>query len=391
MSAFKINKTYKEINEKIKSGKAVVVTAEEMIGIVEKNGPEGAAEKVDVVTTGTFAPMCSSGLMLNIGQSNPVMRATDVSLNNVRAYGGVAAVDCYLGATEASIGDPLNKVWPGSFRYGGGHVIEDLVEGKKVTIKASGYPTDCYPNTFDEKNMTLEEIPYAVLCNPRNAYQNYNCAVNSTDRIIYTYMGTLKPRFANANYCSAGELSPLLNDPYLRTIGIGTRIFLGGGEGYVTWSGTQSKLDTIRGENGVPEVPSATLFVMGDLKQMSPDWLRGVSIRGYGCSLAVGFGLPIPVLNEEVAAFTGVKDEDIYTYVVDYGYDYPNATGTRLKKVSYAELKSGKIELNGEEVHTVPLSSVVKAREISKILKNWIEKGDFLLGEPVAPVGDKLY
>jgi len=45
----------------------------------------------------------------------------------VPAYGGIAAVDCYIGATEVVENDPLNSVYPGEFNYGGGHVIEDLV------------------------------------------------------------------------------------------------------------------------------------------------------------------------------------------------------------------------------------------------------------------------
>ncbi|MGM0417904.1 MAG: homocysteine biosynthesis protein [Thermodesulfobacteriota bacterium] len=391
MSEFKVNKTYKEINDKIKAGEAVVVTAEEMKDIVEKEGRVGAAQKVDVVTTGTFAPMCSSGAMINIGQSKPLIKASEVKFNNVPAYGGLAAVDCYLGATEPHGDDPLNKVWPGSFRYGGGHVIEDLVKGETVKMSASGYGTDCYPNKAFEKDITLDDLPYALLCNPRNVYQNYNCAVNASNKTIYTYMGTLKPKLANANYCSAGELSPLMNDPYLRTIGIGTRIFLGGAQGYVTWQGTQCKIETGREENGTPNVPSATLFVIGELKNMSSDWIKGVSIRGYGTSIAVGIGIPIPVLNEEMAGFTGVKDEDLYTHVVDYSNDYPNATGKTYKKVSYKDLKNGEIEVEGKKVKCVPLSSMIKAREISEILKRNIADKKFLIGEPQFPAGDKLY
>lgn len=391
MSEFKVKKTYREINDKIKSGEAVVVTAEEMIDIVEKEGKVEAAKKVDVVTTGTFGPMCSSGVMMNIGQSNPLIRASKVSFNKVPAYGGIAAVDCYLGATEMSEEDPLNKVWPGSFRYGGAHVIEDLVKGEKILLEASSYGTNCYPNKGIEKEVTLDDIPYALLCNPRNAYQNYNCAVNTSKKTIYTYMGTLKPRMKNANFCSAGQLSPLFNDPYFRTIGIGTRIFLGGAEGYVTWQGTQHKFETERAENGTPVVPSGTLFVVGDLKKMSPDWLKGMSIRGYGASLCVGFGIPIPILNEEMAFFTSVKDEDLYTQVVDYSHDYPNATGKRLAQVSYKDLKSGEIEVDGQKISTVPLSSMVKAREIADLLKKRICDKKFFLGEPQFPVGDMLY
>ena len=382
MNKHKVNKTYQEINAKIKAGDVVVVTAEEMIDIVKSKGPVKAAKSVDVVTTGTFATMCSSGAFINFGHAVPTIKASHVWLNNVPAYAGVAAVDCYIGATEPSEDDPLNKVYPGEFIYGGGHVIQDLVANKKVHLRAIGYGTDCYPNCDFEKEITLKKIPNAVLCNPRNGYQNYNCAVNRTNKTVYTYMGALKPRFGNANYCSAGQLSPLFNDPYYQTIGLGTRIFLGGGIGYVTWNGTQHKPKVRRTKGGTPTRPAGTLWVMGDLKSMRPEWLTGVSIQGYGCSLAVGLGVPIPILNEEIAQYTAVSDEELFTQVIDYGHDYANGISKSLGKVSYAELKSGTIVIKGKKVHTVPLSSVVKAREIADILKKWISKGKFLLGEP---------
>jgi uncharacterized protein (DUF39 family) len=382
MTKFKITKTIRQINERIRSGKVVVVTAEEIIDIVKNEGPEEAARHVDVVTTGTFAPMCSSGAFINFGHSTPPIKASRVWFNRVPAYGGLAAVDCYIGATEPAEDDPLNKVYPGEFNYGGGHVIQDLVDGKTVHLRAEAYGTDCYPNRRVEKEVTLKTLPQATLCNPRNAYQNYNCAVNLTNKTVYTYMGTLKPRAANANYCSAGQLSPLFNDPYYRTIGLGTRIFLGGGVGYVTWHGTQHNPAVERTPQGVPLRPAGTLWVMGDLKQMSSAFLVGVGIQGYGCSLAVGLGVPIPLLNEEIAAQTGISDEEIFTQVIDYGNDYPQGVGRSLAQVSYAELKSGAIVFQGRRVPTVPLSSVVKAREIAATLKTWIAKGWFLLGEP---------
>lgn len=382
MKKYKINKSYREINNKIKSGEVVVVTAEEMIGIVDEEGPVEAARRVDVVTTGTFAPMCSSGAFINFGHAVPTIKASKVWLNNVPAYAGVAAVDCYIGVTELCEDDPLNMVYPGEFNYGGGHVIQDLVSNKKIHLKATGYGTDCYPNRMVEKEIKLHTLPGATLCNPRNGYQNYNCAVNLTNKTIYTYMGTLKPKAGNANYCSAGQLSPLFNDPYYKTIGLGTRIFLGGGEGYVTWQGTQHKPSVKRTRKGIPVSPAGTLWVMGDLKKMKPKWLVAVSLRGYGASLSIGIGIPIPILNEEMAKFTSISDEEIFTQIVDYGHDYPTGISKSYGQVSYAELKSGHIKFKGENVPTVPLSSIVRAREIAEILKDWISKGKFSLGEP---------
>ncbi|HBG18472.1 MAG: hypothetical protein A2X81_01515 [Desulfobacterales bacterium GWB2_56_26] len=388
MSDKKIHKTYEEINARIKAGEAVVVTAEEMVGIVREHGPEGAARKVDVVTTGTFAPMCSSGMFFNFGQMTPTIKASKVWINKVPAYAGLAAVDAYLGATEPAEDDPLNKVYPGEFRYGGGHVIEDLLRGKKLLLEAKAYGTDCYAAKKMKKEVGLDDLPYALLCNPRNGYQNYNCAVNLSDKAVYTYMGMLKPNCRSANYCSAGELSPLLNDPFYRTIGVGTRIFLGGAQGYVTWKGTQHNPKAPRGENGVPLKPAGTVMVQGDLKRMSPEWVRGVSILGYGSSLALGLGIPIPILDAEMAACTGVSDAEIFTQVIDYGYDYTNGIARSYGQVSYAELKSGEIEVNGKKIRTSSLSSVVKAREIAEILKKNICDGKFLLNRPAELLPD---
>lgn len=373
-----VQKSYQEINDKIRRGQAVVVTAEEMIGIVKDKGPARAAQEVDVVTTGTFAPMCSSGVFLNFGHTKPPIKAGKVWLNDVPAYGGLAAVDVYLGATEPAFDDPLNKIKPGTFEYGGGHVIHDLVSGKPIRLRAEGYGTDCYPNRRVEMSITLDDLPYAVLCNPRNAYQNYNCAVNLSSKLIFTYMGALKPRLNNANYSTAGQLSPLFNDPYYRTLGLGTRIFLGGGQGYIAWHGSQHNPNVPRLPNGVPRGPAGTLMVVGDLKQMQPRWLLGVSLQGYGCSLAVALGIAIPILDEDMARYTAVADEEIVTQVKDYSFTESEPLG----EVTYAQLRSGSITLRGKAIPTTPMSSYVRAREIANILKDWIREGSFLLTEP---------
>jgi uncharacterized protein (DUF39 family) len=353
---------------------------------VEEKGLSKAAQEVDVVTTGTFAPMCSSGAFLSFGHTKPRVKMQKVWLNGVPAYAGIAAVDAYIGATEMHEDDPLNSNYPGRFRYGGGHVIHDLVARKPVKLKALGYGTDCYPRRNIETNITLDDINEAILFNPRNAYQNYNCAVNLTERTIYTYMGMLKPRLENAYYSTSGQLSPLLKDPHFKTIGVGTKIFLGGGIGYVAWNGTQHFPEMIKAEGKELGGAGGTLAVIGDLKQMNPRWLVGTSYLGYGATLSVGLGIPIPILNEEIARYAAMKDEELFAPIVDYGEAYPSFTPGNLGYVSYAELKSGKIKVNGKVVHTAPLSSIPRAREIAAVLKGWIQKGEFQLTEPVKPL-----
>lgn len=381
-------KTIAEINEKIRKGQAVVVTAAEIIDIAKKKGISQTAKEVDVVTTGTFGPMCSSGAYFNVGHTKPRIKlgGGKVYLNDVPAYTGIAAVDIFLGATALPDDDPKNRMYPGEFRYGGGHVIEELVAGKDIRLVVTAYGTDCYPRRKLETLINIKDVNEAVLFNMRNAYQNYNVAVNLSDRTIYTYMGVLKPRLGNANYSTSGQLSPLFNDPYYRTIGIGTKIFLGGGIGYVAWHGTQHNPNVLRGDNGVPKRGAGTLAVIGDLKQMKPKWLVGTSFLGYGCTLTVGIGVPIPILSEEILRCTLVTDGEIFAPVVDYSDAYPQRKPDILAEISYAELKSGKITIQGQEIPTASLSSYPGAVEIAGILKQWIEKGEFLLTDPVAPL-----
>ncbi len=382
MSDINVKKSIEEINDKISQGKAVVVTAEEMVDIVAEQGPKGAFKNVDVVTTGTFGTMCSSGAFINFGHTKPKIKASKVWFNDVEAYGGIAAVDCYLGAAQVREDDPLNKVHPGKFTYGGGHVIEDLIAGRTVPFKAKGYGTDCYPLKKYESEVTIADLKNAFLYNPRNAYQNYNCAANLSDRTIYTYLGVLRPNLSNINYATSGELSPLLNDPLYWTIGVGTKIFLAGALGAVTWQGTQHNPDALRGENGQVKEGAGTLSVTGNMKEMSTKYIRGASLIGYGCSLMVGLGIPIPIINEEMAYFTGIGNKDIMYQVIDYGIDYPNNISRSLGEVSYQELQSGQVELQGKSVPSSPLSSYYLARQIAGVLKDWILKAGFTLGQP---------
>ncbi len=365
-----MTKTYEEINDRIRSGEAVVLTAEEVVDLVRKKGAAKAAEEVDVVTTGTFGAMCSSGAFLNFGHSDPPIRMADIRLNSVEAYGGLAAVDTYIGATAAI--DPPGK------GYGGGHVIEDLISGKRIHLRATSPGSDCYVRRSIDTYVSLEDLNEAYLYCPRNLYQNYAVATNTSSRTLHTYMGKLLPNMKNATYSSAGSLSPLLNDPHLDTIGVGTRILLAGGEGYVAWQGTQ--FSTAAEEvNGVPVKGSRTLALIGDMKGMDPKYVRGLDITGYGISLALGIGVPIPVLDEGVIQRCSLSDDELYAEMLDYSL--PSGRKS-MKRYSYSELRSGKVEYNGRRIRTSSLSSLSGARKVASQLKDMIEHGEFLLNRP---------
>jgi uncharacterized protein (DUF39 family)/CBS domain-containing protein len=349
-----MDKTIARIRERIRDGNATVVTAEEMPAIVAELGEEQALREVDVVTTGTFGAMCSSGAFFNFGHADPPIKMEKIWLNDVEAYGGLASVDAYLGATQKSATREES--------YGGAHVIEDLIGGKSVELRALSTGTDCYPRRTLTTDLLLENLNQAIMLNPRNGYQRYNAASNSTDRTLYTYMGMLLPNGGNVTYSGSGLLNPISNDPRLRWIGSGVSAFLAGAPGMVVGEGTQHS----------PASGFSTLMVTGDMKAMNPDYLRAATMKGYGVTLYIGLGIPIPVLDLETVRATAVRDEDIFVDVIDYGI--PSRSRPSLKKVSYAELKSGFVELNGEEVRTSSLSSYRKAREVAQLVKFWVEK-----------------
>jgi L-aspartate semialdehyde sulfurtransferase len=352
-------RTVEEINQKIRKGDAQVLTAEEMKKLVESSGVEVAFKEVDVVTTGTFGAMCSSGAVVNLGHSDPPIKIEHAWINDVEVCHPGAAVDLFIGATNMSEKQP--------YEYGGGHVIQDLVAGKEVELRATSYGTDCYPRTLLKTTLTKDDLNQFYLLNFRNCYQRYNCAVNSSDEVIYTYMSKLLPRLRNATYSGAGELNPLMNDPDYETMGMGTRIFLGGGQGYIIGEGTQHSPKNLNG----------TLMVKGDAKKMSPEFLQGGAFTGYGTSLYIGLGVPIPILNEGLAKKTGIQDKDILTDIIDYSV--PRRDRPTFGKVSYKELKSGSITVNAKKVRVSSLSSLKMAKKVSQTLKSWIDEGTFFL------------
>jgi len=367
-------RTIEEINEKIANGNAVVLTAEEIIDEVAQEGAEATLEKVDVVTTATFGPMCSSGAFLNFGHSDPPIRMAKTALNDVEAYSGIAAVDAYIGATQLSEteGD----------RYGGAHVICDLMSRKPVRLSASSPGTDCYPRKRLETEITLDTINEAYLFNPRNAYQNYGAAINLSAETKYTYMGTLRPHGANVTYATCGQLSPLLNDPDYRTIGIGTRLFLAGAQGYVAWQGTQFYSARPKNAAQVPVGGAGTLALIGDMKSMDPRWLRPIRLKNYGVTLCVGIGVPIPILDIDMLRAVSIRNRDIQTLLFDFGI------GARdrpvIATVNYEELWSGSVLIEGRKTPAAPMSDIRKAREIADFLREEILARRFFLTEPVA-------
>lgn len=355
-----------DINRKIKKGKARILTANQFVKLTEEKGISYAYKNVDIVTTATFAPMCSSGAILNFKQPEPPMRMEKIYLDGVNAYGGLAAADCYIGATEESNSQKT---------YGGAHVIEKLINNEKISLEVKSKGTDCYPLKELFRHISQDDLNDFFLFNPRNCYQNYAVATNSSEKTLYTYMGKLLPQYGNATFSTSGQMSPLLKDPELLTIKPGTKVFLGGGTGFIAYRGTQFSSKSQANSYGIPVFPSRTLALIGNAKKMSSSFIKAAYLKNYGVTLFVGVGIPIPVLSEEVAFHASRSNKQITTVIKDYGKEGKPVIG----EIDYETLFKNQLILSSKKIPASSMSGIKMASLICEILADRIRNGSFLL------------
>ena len=295
----RMTRTIAEINERIKSRDAVVLTAQEVSNKVTE-GEDLALKDVDVVTTATRAIMSGTYAVLSfpMAEAGTFVRAEKVWINGVP--GGVGPCpNERLGIVDLMIyGTAHSK---DRSDYGGGHLFRELVEGKEVQVEVE---------TSEGKSLTkalcLDDIPYAQILSTRNAFKNYVAFVNPRNAPLQTIFSALEfpPNLFCATVSGCGQLNPIKNDPLLETIGIGTRILLNGAEGFVMGTGTRSMASR------------PNLLGLADMHQMSPEYMGGfVTSAGPECIGA--WAVPIPVLNESILENILLQDRDIALTIMD--------------------------------------------------------------------------
>jgi len=112
------------------------------------------------------------------------------------------------------------------------------------------------------------------------------------------------PHLAAATVSGCGQINPVKNDPYLETIGIGTRILLNGAQGFVVGKGTRS----------LPTRPN--LLGLADMHQMDPEYMGGF-LTSAGPECIGSWAVPIPVLNETILNAILQQDRDIPLTIMD--------------------------------------------------------------------------
>lgn len=360
-------RTINEINNKISKGEAVVIGVDEFKKVCATEGIKKAAEKIDVVTCATFSPTCGTGIMMNLGHTNPPIKFKEAYFNNVRAYTGFTSVDAYIGSDQPSEDNNIN------IHYGGAHVMEDLLNKKTIHFKAVGFGPRChsYPREDVETYISLDDINEVFFIAHRFCVQKGSGYVNSSSKKIGTYKGIVFPSFSNCVYTGTGELNPLINDIDGEVIGIGTRILLSGAQGYIIGEGTQHN----------PEKTASTTMLRCRFRDINPKYFRAVVFENYASSLYIGLAVPIPILNIKIAKNCAIRDHEIQTVIKDAG-DQEHWEGEKpvICKISYQELKSGKIKLpNGKTIVSTTVSSVMMAKKIMRELKQQIVDKKFYL------------
>ena len=284
--------SFGEIEEKLESKEAVVMTAEEVSRLVQA-GEASRLTEVDVVTTATRAVMSGTYAVLSFPLAKPgsFLRARRAWINGIEAQVGPCPNE-NLGILDLMVMGTAHSC--SCSNYGGGHLFRDLVEGKKVLVEAE---TDC--GRYIRAEVGLEEMPFARLFGSRHAFKNYSAFVNAGSEPIKTIFHRLAfpPQCTEATFSGCGLINPLKNDPLLESIGIGSRMLLNGAEGYVIGSGTRSSR----------ERPNLSGFA--DMHQMNPE-LMGGFITSAGPECICSWAVAIPVISQKILAEIARQDRD---------------------------------------------------------------------------------
>lgn len=313
------SKTIADINRKLKSGAAVVMTATEFKNEV-RSGRRFTPEDVDVVTTATRGVMSgtSAVLVVPMDGDRSGSRIKHVSINGVPCICPTetisdGAIEIFLYGTEESRDNPG--------RYGGGNVLRDLVEKKEVAIECIEEGGKLLRN-----QLTIDDLRFARLYNFRNDFQNYQAFANIKNHPSYrqnpSSIFSCRPihLMRGLTVSGSGELNPLENDPYQLVLRSGLRILLNGAPGVLVSYGTRS----------TPQ--KRALFVAGDLYGMDPQYMGGFK-TSYGIEVTNGIAVPFPITSQKVIdGLAQCLDETIPLAVADLG------DRIALDRITYADI-----------------------------------------------------
>ena len=275
-------RTIEEINKRVKSGKATVLTADELKKILEK-GEKVHWSEVDVVTSATCGLMSGTICVLSfpVSGQGEFTRAEEVLLNGITAFPGpcpnerLGVIDLIVYGTEHSRFDD---------KYGGGHLFKDIVSGKSIEVQVKSKD-----GKKIDRTITKKEIAYAKLQGTRHCFKNYIGMINKSKKPVSSifHVFPIQGPYKELSVCGCGAVNPLAMDPKLEVIGLGTKILINDAVGYITGLGTRAS----------PEKPNLAGFA--DLLEMDPYFMGGF-LTAEGPEVINSWAIPIPILNPKI-------------------------------------------------------------------------------------------
>jgi len=367
-------RTYDEINEKILTSKVKVLTALEAKSYIKEKGVNSFFSNIDVVTCASFEMHTNALLYLSFGQTDPMIYFQEVLINGVPAY-PTGPTDIAISCVSSSKDD---------INYSGANVLEDLLLGKNLHLKAIGKHLGVFPNREFETWFNLNDVNQSRLLLNQSLNQNNIVACNSSDHDINSHMGTLIGKLENSTFNSSTFLNPLINDPFCKTIGVGTSVWVAGSKGVIVGHGSHHNPNQKRNEHGIPVGPSITLSSIVDISSMNPKWVKPGHIQSFGPVLFIGVAIAIPVLDKEIAEHLSITDNQIHTTIVDFSI--PRRTKPTFGQCTYFELRTSTVSINNKPTLTAPLTSMAYSIESCNELKNDILNKKFILSKSISGI-----
>ena len=366
------------LRERQRQGQLRVRLAADWRALVAAVGLAEAYAETDVVVAADAGFSDQGSLHLHLGPTDPPIRLRDPSVGGVSAQAGGGAADLVL---------PIGGGLAEGSRRGGAQILAELLEGREVNLDSGGEGTRLQPRRELHTRLDLARIGGGRLLLHRAIVENGLVAVSSGDGLLPSPYGPLLGPFGNALWTAGGAGSIGLTMPALAQLGPGSPVLVAGAVGWVVGSGSGHQPQPRRQSSGHARSPGAVAAVAVDLHALEPGWLRPCFFEAQGSALLVPIAAPVALTDAATALQAAAADGQLEAPVLDLSV--PRRLKPGFGSVTYAALRSGRIEVEGRELRTAPAHSPRLAEAIARELVRRLEEDAFPLRLPVLPLSPR--
>jgi uncharacterized protein (DUF39 family) len=366
------------LRERQRQGRLRVRLAADWRALVAAVGLAEAYAETDVVVAADAGFSDQASLHLHLGPTDPPIRLRDASLGGIPVQAGGGGADLVL---------PIGGGLAEGNRRGGAQVLAELLEGKEINLDSGGEGTRLQPRRELHTRLDLERIGGGRLLLHRAIVENGLVAVSSGEGLLPSPYGPLLGPFGNALWTAGGAGSIGLTMPALAQLGPGSPVLVGGGVGWVVGSGSGHQPQPRRQASGHARTPGAVAAVSVDLHALEPGWLRPCFFEAQGSALLLPIAAPVALIDGATALQAAARDGQLEAPVLDLSV--PRRIKPSFGAVSYASLRSGRIEVEGHGLRAAPAHSPRLAEAIAQELVRRLEENTFPLRLPLLPLSPR--